>query len=120
MIKTKRIYENINNDDGIRILVDRYWPRGISQNDAHLSLWIQDIAPSLGLFKWYSHEPKRWYDFKKRYFSELSNKKSFVKLLRGMSRATIVTLLYSSKDLEHNNAVALMEYLQKKKSKYPN
>lgn len=119
MIKTKRIYEGYNYKDGLRILVDRIWPAGVSKEKAHLSLWISSIAPSNNLLKWYSYDRDKWKDFRQRYFDELSDKEYYIELLKVMATAKNVTLLYSSKDRKHNNAVALKEFLVEN-SKYIN
>ena len=119
MIKTKRIYESYDYKDGLRILVDRMWPAGVSKQKAHLSLWISSIAPSNDLLKWYSEDRKRWNDFRKRYFDELSDKEYFIELLKIMSVTKNVTLLYGSKDKTRNNAVALKQFLTEN-SKYIN
>jgi len=120
MIKTKRVYNNYKSDDGVRILVDGLWPRGITKKRAHLSLWLNAIAPSRKLRKWYSHDINKWNNFKKRYFNELSSKKELIKLIKEMSNEDNVTLLYGAKDSIHNNAAALKDYIFRNKRKYPN
>ncbi|RIK77615.1 hypothetical protein DCC62_09305 [candidate division KSB1 bacterium] len=109
-IKTKRIYDAPAAGDGFRILVDRLWPRGVKKDGAPIDLWLKEIAPSDDLRHWFGHEPAKWAEFKKRYFAELRNKQDSVAVLR--QHAGAVTLLYSAKDEKHNNAVALLEYLQ--------
>jgi len=113
VIRTKRIYDAPSRNDGYRALVDRLWPRGIKKEKAGIELWLKDAAPSDELRKWFNHEPQKWGVFKKRYFAELENKQSIlgpiIKRLGGD-----VTLLYSAKDRQYNNAVALREYLEKK------
>lgn len=111
-IKTKRIYDALAVDDGFRILVDRLWPRGLKKDGATFDLWLKEIAPSDALRQWFGHDPAKWAEFKKRYFAELRSKQDLVALLRQHARAGAVTLLYSAKDEKHNNAVALLEYLQ--------
>jgi uncharacterized protein YeaO (DUF488 family) len=81
MIKIKRIYEMPTQDDGFRILVDRLWPRGLSMDKAKVDLWLKEIAPSNDLRKWYAHDPKKWGEFKKKYFKELDLKKELVNLI---------------------------------------
>lgn len=115
-IKTKRIYDAKAVGDGFRILVDRLWPRGMKKDSAPLDLWLKEIAPSDDLRRWFGHDPAKWPEFKKRYFAELRNKQDLVALLRQHARAGVVTLLYSAKDEKHNNAVALLEYLQTQSS----
>lgn len=113
MIRTKRIYDAPSRNDGFRALVDRLWPRGIKKEKAGIDLWLKDAAPSDALRKWFKHEPQKWGDFKKKYFAELEHKQyilgPIIERLEGG-----VTLLYSAKGVQHNNAVALKEYLEKK------
>lgn len=115
MLKTKRVYEPYSKDDGIRILVDRLWPRGLSKDKAKVDLWLRDIAPSTKLRKWFSHDPEKWNDFKKLYFQELRKKRALIKIIRDYLKKGVVTLVYGAKDEKHNNAVALKEYLEKEK-----
>ncbi len=112
-IKIKRIYEEPERSDGTRILIDRLWPRGVSKEKAALDEWMREIAPSDKLRGWFGHKPERWAEFKKRYKKELSGpeKKRILAILRRVSRISTVTLLYSAKDDEHNNAVALRSFL---------
>ena len=107
MIKTKRIYEPANDDDGFRILVDRLWPRGLTKNKVKVDLWLKEIAPSKDLRKWFSHDPKRWEEFKKKYEAELKMKPELMRRIKQEEEKGLVTLLYSARDEEHNNAVAL-------------
>jgi uncharacterized protein YeaO (DUF488 family) len=111
MIKIKRIYDPPAEDDGFRILVDRLWPRGLTKEKAKLDLWLKEIAPSDQLRKWYSHDPKKWAEFRKRYFKDLGTKRGLVnQIVQNMNEGD-VTLLYSSKEEKLNNAVALKEYI---------
>ena len=112
-ILIKRIYDSPSESDGIRILVDRLWPRGLSKDRARIDFWAREIAPSNELRKWYGHEPSRWPEFKVRYFAELDSLPDAVHELLGHATSERMTLLYSSKEREINNAVALREYLQK-------
>lgn len=112
LIKTKRIYDAPAAGDGFRILVDRLWPRGVKKENARIALWLKEIAPSEELRKWFGHDPAKWAEFKKRYFAELRRQPELLALLRQHARAGAVTLLYSAKDEKHNNAVALLEFLQ--------
>lgn len=108
MIKIKRIYDPYDKDDGARILVDRLWPRGISKERAHLTLWLKEIAPSDELRMWFNHDPKKWVEFQRKYKKELENKKDYIEQLKNVAtNNTITTLLYSAKDAEHNQAVFL-------------
>ena len=112
MIKTKRIYDKLDADDGFRILVDRIWPRGIKKNDIIIDLWQKDIAPSASLRKWFKHDQRKWDKFKSRYYEELNGKQEIVKLLLEKAEKGTITLLYSSKEEQYNNAIALKEFLE--------
>ncbi|MEO8285299.1 MAG: DUF488 domain-containing protein [Chloroflexota bacterium] len=112
MIETKRVYESTDPGDGARILVERLWPRGMRKEDLTLDSWIKDVAPSGDLRHWFSHDPARWEEFRKRYFAELDAHTEAWQPLVEAARKGNVTLLYSARDTEHNNAVALKEYLQ--------
>ncbi len=114
MIKIKRVYEKPDIHDGLRILVDRLWPRGIRRSTSNIDLWIKDVAPSMELRKWYSHEEKKWPEFEKKYKEELKENKGFDKILDIVQKADPVTLLYSTSDKEHNNAVVLWKVLEKR------
>jgi uncharacterized protein YeaO (DUF488 family) len=112
MVKVKRIYEAAEKADGFRVLVDRVWPRGVSKERAHMDLWLKDVAPSDALRKWFGHDPKRWAEFAAKYRKELRDKKEMVRQLRQFeAEHGTVTLLYSAHDQEHNQAVALQEFL---------
>ena len=114
MIKVKRIYETSSSQDGWRILVDRLWPRGVSKENAKIDLWLKEVAPSDKLRKWFGHDPKKWGDFKKKYELELMEKRELLlEIKRAEKERGTVTLLYSAKDEEHNQAVALIEILVK-------
>ena len=114
MIKTKRVYDKQEKDDGFRILVDRIWPRGLKKNDIKIDLWQKDIAPSTSLRKWFNHDQRKWNEFKSRYYEELNDKQEIVKLLLEKAEQETLTLLYSSKEEKYNNAIALKEFLQSK------
>jgi uncharacterized protein YeaO (DUF488 family) len=111
VIKLKRIYEPAAPSDGVRILVERLWPRGVKKTSARLDQWAKEAAPSGTLRQWFHHDSARWDEFKRRYFRELDEDEEGWKLLLTASSRGQVTLVYSSHDLEHNNAVALKEYL---------
>jgi len=114
MIKVKRIYDTYEKEDGYRILVDRLWPRGLSKNKAKVDLWLKDIAPSDKLRKWFSHDPKKWEDFRNKYKNELKSKNEIIKKIRQIEKEkNVITFLYSAKDREHNNAVVLQEIFTK-------
>lgn len=111
-IVVKRIYEGVDAADGLRVLVDRLWPRGITKDQAALDLWVRDLAPSNELRRWYNHDPAKWEEFRQRYFAELDTRPSEVaKLAAQVAVAVKTTLLYSSREEKINNAVALREYL---------
>jgi len=112
MVKIKRVYDPVSPADGKRILVDRLWPRGIKKEDAAIEEWLKDIAPSTELRKWYSHDPAKWGEFKKRYKIELKDKIGIVDRLRQESKKRTITLLFSAKGTELNNAVALKEFIE--------
>ncbi|MBI5583954.1 MAG: DUF488 domain-containing protein [Deltaproteobacteria bacterium] len=111
MIKVKRVYEAPAPQDGLRILVDRLWPRGLSKESARIDLWLKDIAPSNELRKWYGHDPGKWTEFRKRYFQELGTVPEAVETILELAQRGPVTLLFSSKELKINNAQALKEYV---------
>ena len=115
MIKTKRVYDEVEKDDGIRVLVDRLWPRGIKKEGVKIDLWLKEVAPSIELRKWFSHEPSRWKEFCKRYKEELrmdEEKKIALSELTKIATRKKLTLIYSAKDKEHNNAVVLKKLLE--------
>jgi uncharacterized protein YeaO (DUF488 family) len=115
VIKIKRVYEKFSKKiDGYRILIDRLWPRGLKKEEAHIDLWLKDIAPGNELRAWFNHEPEKWLEFKKRYFKELKVKTELIDLILEKSPKHGVILVYGAKDEKQNNAVALQEYLNKK------
>jgi uncharacterized protein YeaO (DUF488 family) len=112
MITVKRVYEDASKQDGLRVLVDRLWPRGLSKEDAAVDLWMREIAPSNELRKSFGHDPSRWEKFCARYARELDAKHDEIAFLKRQSKARAVTLLYGARDAAHNNAVALKRYLE--------
>ena len=112
MIKVKRVYEGYSEDDGIRILVERLWPRGISKEKAHIDVWMKEIAPSTELRKWFNHEDNKWDEFVKRYRTELDGNSALDKLKEIIDKNNKVTLIYSAKNTAHNSAVALFNMVQ--------
>lgn len=113
----KRVYEKPKDTDGIRVLVDRIWPRGVSKEDARLDHWLKTLAPSTPLRQWFAHDPQKWKEFQTRYYKELEESddaREALEQLRELTRKHRVTLLFGAKDQEHNNAVALKKYLDKK------
>lgn len=113
MIKTKRVYEPPEPDDGTRFLVDRIWPRGVKRDSLKLDGWLKDVAPSKTLRNWFAHDPAKWDEFRHRYFLELDGKHQTWKTILETGRKGKVTLLYGARDIEHNNAVALREYMDR-------
>lgn len=109
MIRIKRIYDPPSASDGKRILIDRLWPRGVKKDEARIDEWLKDIAPSDDLRKWFGHDPEKWPEFRKKYQKELQGNGETVKRLRSEAKRGTVTLLYSAKDEEHNNAVVLKD-----------
>ncbi len=114
MIHLKRAYESASPADGKRILVERLWPRGVSKEKAAIDLWIKEIAPSPELRKWYSHDPAKWEEFRRRYTDELKHNPQAVDQLRQeLLKHKVVTFVYAAKDELRNSALVLKEYLEK-------
>ena len=113
MVKLKRIYAQPEKVDGKRVLVDRLWPRGVKREDAGFDLWFKDIAPSDDLRKWFSHDPSKWQDFRKRYRHELKDRTDMIEELKKAALQGTLTLLYAAKDADRNNAVVLKEMIEK-------
>lgn len=111
-IKIKRVYDPVSEADGIRILVDRLWPRGFSKERAHINLWHKEIAPSTDLRKWFAHKPERFTEFAELYRKELQNKVDILREIKVLSLKEQVTLVYSAKDTEMNQAVVLKQVLE--------
>ena len=111
MIKLKRAYDPASKDDGIRFLVERLWPRGVKKTALRLDAWLKDVAPTTELRTWFNHDPSKWKEFQRRYAAELGAKPQAVEPILEANRRGRVTLVYSSHDEEHNNAVALKAYL---------
>ncbi len=112
-IQLKRVYEPPSKEDGIRILVDRLWPRGLTKKKAAVDLWLKDIAPTTDLRKWFGHDPARWKEFQVRYRKELRADKEAINLLKQKSKEGTVTLVYGAKDQEHNEAKVLQQMLDR-------
>lgn len=111
MIKTKRAYDEPSPEDGRRVLVDKLWPRGLTKERARIDEWLKELAPSTELRKWYSHDPAKWKEFKKRYRAELKGKEALLDALKAEALKGNVTLVFSSRETELNNAEALKEFL---------
>ena len=114
MIKVERIYNNPTGNSTFRILVDRLWPRGLSKHKVKVDLWQKEIAPSNSLRRWFSHDEKKWDEFKARYFKELEKNAEFVSTIIDRAKEEPITLLYGAKEEKFNNAMALKEYLEEK------
>ncbi|HZP94090.1 MAG TPA: DUF488 domain-containing protein [Burkholderiales bacterium] len=114
-LKLKRAYDAPEPDDGLRVLVDRLWPRGVSKDSAHVDLWLKELAPSAALRKWFGHDPAKWDEFRARYRRELASQAEAVARLVELARKGPVTLVYGAADRDHNNAVALREVLESRR-----
>ena len=114
-LRLKRAYESAEPGDGVRLLIDRLWPRGVSKAKAALDDWLKEIAPSTELRQWFSHDPDRWPEFQRRYRAELREHAEELDRIRAMAKKHTVTLVYSAHDEEHNDAVVLRDVLLGKK-----
>ncbi|MGC8662593.1 MAG: DUF488 domain-containing protein [Candidatus Micrarchaeia archaeon] len=113
IVGIKRIYDKADIIDGKRVLVDALWPRGVKKSTANIDLWFKEIAPSTELRKWFAHDPSKWEEFEKRYIEELDKNEYVAKLLE-LVKNNDVTLVYASRDTEHNNAIVLAGYIKRK------
>ncbi len=118
MLLVKRVYEPTESEDGTRFLVERLWPRGMKKESLHMEAWLKEVAPSNDLRRWFGHDPEKWDEFRQRYFAELDGKPETWRSIIEAARRGDVTLLYSSHDTEHNNAVALQAYLKARLSEH--
>jgi uncharacterized protein YeaO (DUF488 family) len=109
----KRVYEPAASDDGLRVLIDRLWPRGLDKEKAAVDLWLKEIAPSPELRKWFGHDPEKWVEFQRRYRAELNERGKEIDLLRERGGKGRATLLYGAKDEQHNHAIVLRDFLAK-------
>ncbi len=114
MIRLKRVYEEDAPEDGTRYLIERLWPRGMKKAALRIDSWLKEAGPSPELRKWFSHDPAKWQEFRRRYEAELDRAPGVWAPILEATRKGTVTLLYSSHDTEHNNAVALKEYIEHK------
>jgi uncharacterized protein YeaO (DUF488 family) len=119
MIRVKRVYEPFEKSDGVRFLVDHLWPRGLKKDAVHVERWIKAVSPSNELRSWFGHEPVKWKEFQRRYFAELNEKPETWAALLEAAREKDITLVYSARDTEHNNAAALKLFLEKKLARRP-
>ena len=111
-IRVKRVYEAPSPEDGMRILVDRLWPRGLAKDQARFDLWLKEVAPSTELRKWFNHEPEKWPEFKRRYLEELCRQPAALERLVEVIGSGRATLLFGAKEAHFNDAVALREFIQ--------
>jgi uncharacterized protein YeaO (DUF488 family) len=116
MVRIKRVYEPPSPTDGERVLVDRLWPRGLSKRAAAVDAWMKEVAPSHALRKWFHHHPERWAEFRRRYLAELRRHRDELTVLRRKATRGTMTLLFGSRDVEHNNAVVLKSLLERRAS----
>jgi uncharacterized protein YeaO (DUF488 family) len=112
-IQLKRAYDPVRPEDGHRVLVDRLWPRGVKKESLQVETWMKEIAPSTELRQWFGHDPEKWVEFQQRYTHELDQNPECVQDLRDLASRGRLTLVYSAKDEQHNDAVVLKEYLEK-------
>lgn len=113
-IRLKRAYDTAARSDGPRILVDRIWPRGVAKEDADIAHWLKGLAPSTDLRKWFGHDPEKWQEFRERYLRELTaedGSEDLGKLKELLEEHKRITLVFAAKDTEHNNAVALRDFI---------
>lgn len=113
MVRLKRVYEPAERSDGARFLVERLWPRGVRKEALDVQAWLKDVAPSAELRRWFAHDQAKWREFQRRYVAELNERPEAWQPILAAARRGPVTLLYSSRDTKHNNAVVLAEYLQR-------
>ena len=111
-VRLKRAYEPAERSDGYRVLIDRIWPRGVSKERAHLDEWARELAPSSELRRWFGHDPAKFEEFRRRYRDELAAQGEKLRELQGRARKGTLTLVYSARDVEHNDAVVLAEVLR--------
>jgi len=114
VLKLKRVYEESERRDGARFLVERLWPRGMKKEQLKLDAWLKDVAPSDSLRRWFGHDPLKWNEFQKKYRAELSDNPDAWKPILEAAKRGHVTLLYSSRDREHNNALVLKSFLEER------
>jgi uncharacterized protein YeaO (DUF488 family) len=112
-VQIKRVYEPASSNDGDRVLIDRLWPRGVSRQNAKLDEWVKELAPSRELRQWFGHEPARFQEFRRRYIAQLRDERPRLTALRRRARAGKLTLVYSARDTDHNDAVVLAEILSR-------
>lgn len=111
MIRIRRVYDPVESEDGLRILVDRLWPRGLSKEKANLYLWLKEVAPSTDLRQWFDHDPSKWDKLRSRYILELKMPEAQLQHLRMLASGQNVTLLFAARDVNHNEAVVIRDVL---------
>ncbi len=114
MIKVKRVYEKAEPADGSRFLVERLWPRGMKKEELRMKAWLKDAAPSDALRRWFAHDPAKWLEFQKRYRAELGKNLGALGPILDAAKHGNVTLLFSAHDTEHNNALVLRDFVEKR------
>lgn len=114
MIQMKRAYEPVHSASGSRFLVDQLWPRGVNKESLQLEEWVRSVAPSKKLRTWFRHDPKKWKEFQRRYAAELDAKPETWQPLLDAARKGDITLVFGARDVEHNNAVVLLDYLKRR------
>jgi uncharacterized protein YeaO (DUF488 family) len=112
-IRLKRAYEAPSAEDGLRVLVDRLWPRGLGKSEAAIDRWLKEVAPSSELRRWFGHDPRKWDEFRRKYQAELSGQGELLRELRQAAREGPLTLVYSARDQEHNQAVVRRDVLER-------
>jgi uncharacterized protein YeaO (DUF488 family) len=117
LIQLKRIYEQSSDQNGLRVLVDKLWPRGLRKNEVRLDIWLKEIAPDDELRKWFFHDPDKWEEFRKRYLKELEQNEEYVQKLIEKAKETDLILLYAAKNERFNNAIVLKEYIESRLKK---
>lgn len=110
-VQLKRAYAPPSPEDGVRVLVDRLWPRGLRKSAAAIDRWIKDVAPSTELRRWFGHDPNRWVEFRRRYKAELAHKTGLLRELRAITRNNTLTLVFAARDELHNEAIVLRNVL---------
>jgi uncharacterized protein YeaO (DUF488 family) len=111
LFQLKRVYQPRTNGDGVRVLVDRLWPRGLKRSDAEIDYWAKDVAPSPDLRRWFNHEKPKWAEFRERYANELQTNRPAVDRLADHLNGKNATLLYAAKDADHNHAIVLRDFM---------
>ena len=112
VVRIKRVFDQPLEKDGVRIMIDRIWPRGLTKEEAAIDDMAKDLAPTVGLRKWFGHEPVLWPEFQKKYKAELKKNEAVEQFVENYKDRAVITLVYSAKDEQHNHAIVLQDYLQ--------